>query len=365
MKIVEIIELLENISPTAYQESYDNAGLLLGDAGWDCTGILCSLDTTEAVIEEARLKNCNLIVAHHPVIFNGLKKINGKNYVEKAVIKAIKHDIAVYATHTNLDNMIDGVNKVMADKLGLQQQKILQPKAGTWMKLNCFVPREHEEALKQAIFDAGAGEIGAYSACSFSAEGTGQFKIPDTANPFIGKPGDLQHIPEIKVEIVFPAYLQRKIVTALKAVHPYEEPAYDLITLSNENESIGSGIIAELPEPLPTEEFLRHIKAAFGLQAIKHTAIHTDRIRKVALCGGSGSFLIKKAIAAGADLYITSDVKYHEFFDAEGRMIIADIGHWESEQFTVDLLIEILQANFPTFAVLKSGVRTNPVYFFL
>jgi len=364
MKISEIINVLEGVAPASYQESYDNAGLLTGNAAWECTGIICSLDATELVILEAKANGCNLVVAHHPIIFGGLKKITGKNYVEKTVIAAIKNDIAIYAIHTNLDNVLQGVNNKIADKLGLINRKILAPKAGQLMKLYTFVPLAQAENVRAAIFEAGGGYIGNYSEVSFNATGTGTFKANENAQPFVGESGLRHEENEIKIEVIFPVYLQNKIVQALIKAHPYEEVAYDLVALSNEHQQVGSGLIGELPEPHDEEMFLGQVKQAFGLSVIRHTVLLGKQIKTVALCGGAGSFLTAKAVAAGADFYITADVKYHEFFDANNRLVIADIGHWESEQFTTDLLFDILKTKFPTFAVLKSGVRTNPVFYY-
>jgi len=363
--INEIIRAIEKFAPTAYQETYDNCGLITGNAEWNCNGVLCTLDATEEIVMEAKQKNCNLIVAHHPIIFGGLKKINGNNYVEKAVIASIKNDIAIYAVHTNLDNVITGVNDKMAEALGLINKKILLPKQNQLTKLYTFVPIEHIEKIKTAVFNVGGGNIGNYSECSFSVEGMGTFKASDGTNPFVGEIGKQHSEKELKIEIIFPSYLQSKIVNALIAAHPYEEVAYDLIPLANTYEQVGSGLIGELIEPLEEKNFLAKIKSAFGLEAIKHTQLLKKKVKKVAICGGAGSFLISKALAAKADFYITSDVKYHEFFDANNRMVIADIGHWESEQFTPDLIITVLRSNFPTFAVLKSETRTNPVQYFI
>lgn len=365
MKIAEIIEKIEKIYPTTYQESYDNCGLIIGNNNLICTGILCSLDVTEEVISEAKTKGCNLVMAHHPIIFKGLKKINGENYVENAVIAAIKNDIAVYAIHTNFDNVIDGVNNKIANVLKLINRKILLPKTNGLMKLFTFAPVEFGEKIKSALFNAGGGNIGNYSECSFSAEGTGNFKAGKNTNPFVGDIGKRHDEKELKIEIIFPTYLQNKMVETLLLVHPYEEVAYDLVTLSNQFNKVGSGLIAELPEPMDEGNFLAEIKTAFGLQVIKHTKLLNKKVKKVAICGGAGSFLINNAMQAKADFYITSDVKYHEFFDANAKMVIADIGHWESEQFTPNLLVGILKSNFPTFAVLKSEVGTNPVHYFM
>jgi dinuclear metal center YbgI/SA1388 family protein len=364
MKLNEIIETLEKISPTANKEQYDNCGLIIGNKNIICSGIICALDVTEDVVLEAKKKNCNVIIAHHPIIFNGLKKINGDNYVEKAIIAAIKNDIAIYAIHTNLDNMIYGVNSTIADRLGLINRTVLAPKANLLTKLFTFVPVNHAEKIKNALFEAGAGNIGNYSECSFSVEGKGTFNAGENTNPFVGKTGSRHIEKELKIEVVFPAYLQKKIVAALLAAHPYEEVAYDLVALSNSYETVGSGLLGDLPQAVDETIFLAQIKAAFALHAIKHTGLTGKKVKKVAVCGGAGSFLIKNAVAAGADFYVTADVKYHEFFDAEGKLVIADIGHWESEQFTPDLLIGVLKANFPTFAVLKSEVNTNPVKYF-
>lgn len=365
MQIIDIIRELEKKAPLSLQESYDNAGLLTGSHDWECKGILCTLDATEAVILEARDRGCNLVVAHHPIIFGGLKKLNGKDYVEKTVIAAIKNDIAIYAIHTNLDNVPDGVNHQIADRLGLQNRKILAPKAGLLMKLYTFVPHAQANQVRDALFAAGAGQIGEYSETSFNAEGTGTFKGSEKTNPFAGEPGKRHEEKEVKIEVILPAYLRQSVVKALWEAHPYEEVAYDLVSLSNDNQRVGSGLLGELPEALDETGFLHMLMTSFELKLIKHTPLLGKKIKKVAVCGGSGSFLSGKALAAGADVYITSDIKYHEFFDANDRILLADIGHWESEQFTTDLLVDILQAKFPTFAVLKSGVKTNPVHYFL
>ncbi|WP_205509254.1 Nif3-like dinuclear metal center hexameric protein [Longitalea arenae] len=365
MKIADIIALLESIAPPSLQESYDNAGLLTGDAGWTCSGALCTLDATEEVILEAVQRGCNLVVAHHPIIFGGLKKITGKNYVEKTIITAIKNDIAIYAIHTNLDNVISGVNGMMADKLGLVYRKILAPREATLKKLYTFVPPAQLEDVRSALFEAGAGHIGNYNECSFGVTGTGTFKGGEGTNPFVGQPGERHYEQEEKIEVIFPAYLQTALVRALRTAHPYEEVAYDIVNLANTHAGIGSGLIGELPEALPEMAFLKQVKQAFGLPLIRHTALRGRPVKKIALCGGAGSFLVSKALAAGADVYITGDMKYHEFFDANGRLIIADIGHFESEQFTIDLLAGILQEKFPTFAVLKTALKTNPVHYFV
>lgn len=365
MKIKDIIELLDNLAPLSYQESYDNSGLITGNPSFECTGVLCTLDATEQVILEAKQKDCNIVVAHHPIIFTGLKKITGKSYVERAIITAIKNDIAIYAIHTNLDNLLAGVNGKMADKLGLENRKVLLNKQNNLMKLIVFVPVKDAEKVREAIFTAGGGNIGKYSECSFNIKGTGTFKPGEGTNPYAGQVGKREITEEERIEVIFPVYLKEKLVSAMTEAHPYEEVAYDLIVLNNYFEEVGSGLVGELPKAMEEIEFLQLVKQQFNLQVIRYTPLLQKKVKKVALCGGAGSFLIKNALSAEADVYISSDIKYHEFFDAENRMVIADIGHWESEQFTVDLLHDVLQAKFPTFAVLKSKVKTNPVHYFI
>jgi dinuclear metal center YbgI/SA1388 family protein len=365
MKIDKIISYLEMVAPPVYQEHYDNAGLITGNADLSCNGIIISLDATEEVVNEALKKNCNLIIAHHPIVFSGLKKINGKNYVEKTIIAAIKNDIAIYAIHTNLDNVIDGVSGRMAKLLGLENIRILSQKENTLKKLFTFAPVDKAAQVRNAIFDAGAGDIGNYSECSFNAEGTGTFKAREGADPFVGKVGEQHQEKETKIEVIFPAYLEQSIIQAMIKAHPYEQVAYDVVILSNTHQCVGSGIIGELTRAANEKDFLDHLKKVFYVPVIRHTALLDKPVKKIALCGGAGSFLISAALAAAADIFITADIKYHEFFDANSRMIIADIGHFESEQFTINLLHELLEQKFPNFAVLKTETNTNPVKYFL
>jgi dinuclear metal center YbgI/SA1388 family protein len=364
MKIADIISHLESIAHPSLQEHYDNAGLIAGSSSWECTGIIVSLDATEAVIKEAVEKKCNMVVAHHPIVFGGLKKINGSNYVEKTIIAAIKHDIAIYAIHTNLDNISHGVNGMIASRLGLTNSSVLAPKAGVLKKLFTFVPQQQAEQVRDAIFAAGGGHIGNYSQCSFNTAGTGTFKGSEGTQPFVGERGKQHQEPEIKVEVIFPGWLEKKLITAMVTAHPYEEVAYDVVSLANNHPGVGSGLIGELSEPMDETSFLRRVQQVFDVPVVRHTPLPGRPVRRVAICGGAGSFLISKALAAGADAYITADVKYHEFFDANGGMLLADVGHYESEQFTIDLLATVLQEKFPTFATLKTNVRTNPVHYF-
>jgi dinuclear metal center YbgI/SA1388 family protein len=365
MQIHQIIQVLEQWAPLAYQEDYDNCGLLVGDRSMACSGVLISLDVTEAVLEEAISKKANLIVAHHPLIFGGIKQITGKNLIDRIVIKAIKHDIAIYAIHTNLDNVSDGVNKALAERLGLQKTQILLPKRNQLSKLFSFVPASHKEAVLDALFMAGAGQIGQYGECSFSVAGSGSFLPGEGTNPYIGTIGKRQVEPEDKIEVVFPSHLSNTIIKALKESHPYEETAYDIIRLDNEYQMVGSGMIGNLSEPADEADFFRLIQKITGTPVIRHSPLLGKKIQKVAICGGAGVFLIQRAKLLGADILVTADIKYHDFFEPDGRMVLADIGHWESEQFTIDLIYAFLTEKFPTFAVLKTEVKTNPVGYFI
>lgn len=364
MQIKEVIQKLEELAPRVYQESYDNSGVITGNTALDLTGVLVCLDSTEAVIEEAIEKKCNLVVAHHPIVFSGMKSLTGKTYVERTVIAAIKNDIVIYAIHTNLDNVADGVNKKIGDLIGVAEKKALLPKKNVLKKLVTYVPVEHSEGLREALFNAGAGKIGNYSNCSFNTTGLGTFKAESGSTPYVGTVGDLHKESEEKVEVVCSTGHLPQVISALLQYHPYEEVAYEIYDLNNTHHSIGSGMVGDLPAPMYTSTFLDRLKEKFDLKVIRHTSIHTQEVQRIAWCGGSGSFLLQQARREKADIFITGDFKYHEFFDTENDIIIADIGHYESEQFTVELLGDFLKENFPKFAVHLTDVNTNPVKYY-
>ena len=365
MKIRDITKVLEDFAPLAFQESYDNSGLLIGNKENTVTSALLCLDVTEAVLEEAMAKSCNLIIAHHPLIFSGVKKLNGSNYVERIIIKAIKNDIAIYACHTNLDHVKAGVNLKICQKLGIVNTKILSPKAGLFRKLVTFIPHSHHQQVKTALFDAGAGHIGEYSNCSFSSAGNGTFKASINANPYVGQL-DVEHQEsEIKLETVYPVYAESNVIQALKIAHPYEEVAYDVFDLENRFSSVGSGMIGELEEEMNADDFLVHLKKQMKADCVRYTKPLGSKVKKIAVCGGSGSFLLKEAINAGADVFVTADFKYHQFFDSDNQILIADIGHYETEQFTSEIFYEIISKKFPTFAVRFSEINTNPINYLI
>jgi dinuclear metal center YbgI/SA1388 family protein len=360
----DITSFLEDLAPFSLQESYDNSGLLMGDPEWEVSGILVALDVTEAVVLEAIAEHCNVIVAHHPFIFQGIKKVDNANWVHRVLRKAIQHDIAIIAIHTNLDNVLDGVNGKIASMIALTQTRVLAPRQEMLSKMVVFVPEKHHESVRDAIFEAGAGAIGNYDECSFSSQGKGSFRAKRGASPFVGEIDKLHIENETRLEVVFPSSIKNRIVSAMKKAHPYEEVAYDLYKLENTFDKIGAGLIGELKEELDEESFLQLLVKKFQLKGLRHSPLPGRKIRKVALCGGSGSFLLNKAIQSGADVYVTADLKYHDFFDAEGKILFVDIGHFESEQFTIDLLREHLLQKFPTFAVRKTKNSTNPVHYY-
>ena len=363
MLLKEIISALEELAPPGLQESYDNSGLLVGEPGQTVNGVLFCLDSTEAIIDEAVAKGCNLVVAHHPIIFSGLKRITGKNYIERTVIKAIRNNIAIYAIHTNLDNVQHGVNKKIAEKLGLSDLRVLSPKANELLKLEVFVPVVHAEAIRRAVFDAGGGYIGNYDECSFATGGDGTFRPLHGANPTLGEMGERHTEKEFNLSFLVPKWLKARVHAAMVKAHPYEEVAHQWIALQNTHQEVGSGMVGELAEPLEVGEFLKRIKSDMRVSMVRHTKLLSTHVKRIAVCGGSGSFLLHDAISAGADVFVTADFKYHQFFDADNRIVIADIGHFESEQFTIELLGDWFKQKFPTFASHLTAIETNPVFY--
>ncbi|HBX50489.1 MAG: Nif3-like dinuclear metal center hexameric protein [Bacteroidetes bacterium RIFOXYA12_FULL_35_11] len=361
MKIKEITKLFESVAPLSYQESYDNCGLQIGNPDAEIKAVLLTIDVTEEVVDEAISIGANLIIAHHPLIFAPLKKITGANYVERSILKAIKNDIAIYAAHTNFDSITGGVNSKICEKLELKNCSILSPVSGELKKLVFFVPVDYAQKVREAIFTAGAGQIGNYDMCSFNIEGNGTFRAGAGAEPFTGKIGMLHSEAETRVETIFPKAIQGAVLNALLHSHPYEEVAYDIYPLDNKYKKIGMGMIGKLEQETDTRVFLEKLKNVFLIKSLKHSAIHKKTINKIAVCGGSGSFLIKQAISANADIFITGDVKYHNFFDAENKIIIVDAGHFETEQFTKEIFYDLLIKNFNTFAVHFSEKNINPI----
>ena len=364
MRVNEIIGALNQWAPPAYQESYDNSRLITGSPDQEVRAIIISLDCTEEVVQEAIDKKANLIISHHPIVFSGLKSLTGKNYVERTVIKAIKNDIAIFSIHTNLDNVNSGVNKKISEIIGLESLQTLAPKSGILSKLVTFVPHNDADRVLDSLYKAGLGQIGNYDECSFQLKGTGNFRPNEKANPAIGSANKREFVDETRIEGIFPSHLKGKIISALKKSHPYEEVAYYLTTLENENSEVGSGMIGELKEAMSAEVFMQHLKKQFNLKIIRHTAFHKKEVKKIAVCGGAGSFLLGHAKSAGADVFITGDFKYHEFFDAEEKIIIADIGHYESEVFTKELICDFLKEKFANIALNLSEVDTNPIKYF-
>ncbi len=364
MKIKDIIQDLETWAPRRYQESYDNSGLLVGDSEVEVSGVMVCLDVTEDILSEAKSKNCNLIVAHHPIIFKGLKKLTGGHYTERIVIQAIQNDLAIYAIHTNLDNQYQGVNQMIGQKLGLNNLEILRPMKDRLKKLATYVPHAHTERVMNAMFEAGAGEIGDYGECSFRWKGKGTFKAKEGSSPFVGEIGERHSEEEDRVEVIFPEHLASRITQAMKQAHPYEEVAFEIYKLDQAHEKLGAGMIGELENPMKEEAFFSMVKEKMEVQVIRHTGFLGKPIQKIAFCGGSGFFLLEDAKASGAQVYITSDVKYHEFMEADQDLILMDIGHFESEHFTSLWIRDYLAQKFHTFAVLLADQERNPINYF-
>lgn len=361
MRIKDIIQIIEQLAPIPLQEDYDNSGVQVGDVSREAEGALLCIDVTENVVEEAISLGCNLIIAHHPLVFRAVKKITGQNYIERCLIKAIKNDIVVYAAHTNLDNATGGVNYRLAQMLGLQNVRILSPKPDSLLKLVTFVPDSHADNVRNALFKAGAGNIGDYDSCSYNISGEGSFRANENANPFVGKTGEIHFEKEIRIETILPKFKQDEVLRALLAVHPYEEPAYDFYPLANSWEQAGSGIVGSLAEPMSEQEFLYLLKDVFQLSTIQHTKMQNKEIRDVAICGGSGAFLIPNAIGYGADAFVTGEARYNDFYDVEDRILLAVVGHYESEICTKDIFYDVISKKYSNFALHKSAFDSNPV----
>ncbi len=361
MFVKDIISFFEEIAPFSYQESYDNSGLQIGSPDKKIQGILITLDVTEEIIDEAIKRKTDLIISHHPVIFGGIKKITGSNMAERVIMKAIKNDIAILSVHTNIDAVFHGVNSMICDKLVLKNRSVLEPAQEKLLKLVFFVPEADADRVRQAVFQAGAGVIGEYDQCSYNLNGKGSFRASENTNPYAGDKHKLHFEPETRIETILPVNLKHKVISALISSHPYEEVAYDIYPLKNEYDMAGMGMIGEFEEEMEEYEFLNSLKSVFNAGCIRYTRLLNKAVKKVAVCGGSGSFLLKNAIRKGADAFISGDFKYHQFFESENEILIADIGHYESEQFTKELFYEVLTKKFPKFAVYLSEVNTNPI----
>lgn len=361
MRIRELLQTIEQTAPLPLQESFDNSGVQVGDTNQETKGVLLCIDVTENVILEAVSLNCNLVVSHHPIAFRSFKSLTGKNYVERAMILAIKHDIVLYAAHTNLDNALPGINSRLAEMLNLQNVRVLSPLKDSLLKLVTFVPTAYADTIRNALFNAGAGHIGNYDSCSYNLDGKGTFRASEDASPFCGEIGQVHTEEEVRIETILPKFKQKEVLRALIAVHPYEEPAFDLYPVSNEWNNAGSGVVGTLQDEMDEEEFLYLLKDTFRLTTLQHSPFRGIPVRDVAICGGSGAFLIPKAMSYGADVFITGEAKYNDFYDVEDKLLLATIGHYESEICSKDVFFDILSKKYPTFAIHKSGFDINPV----
>ncbi len=361
MKLSDLCSWLDSAVPLSFQEGYDNSGLQVGQPGKEVTSGLLTLDVTDDVIDEAIHYGCDIVISHHPLIFSGIKKVNDQHPAGRILVKAIKSDIAVYSSHTNLDMLNDGVSRKMALKLGLRNVKVLQPLNNRLLKLVTFVPEDHLGKVREAVFNAGAGFIGNYDRCGFTVSGTGSFRAGEGTNPFAGEKGKMHLEKEARFETVFFSHLREKIIDALLGSHPYEEVAYDLYQLQNDNIDFGLGCTGELEEPLSEKGFLDLVSSVFNAFGTRYSALTGRMIRKVALCGGAGASLLNKALSAKADAFVTGDIKYHTWFEADKRILLADCGHFETEKFSTEILYDLIIKKFPKFALRFSETNTNPI----
>lgn len=364
MKIKEIVDALERFAPLPLQDDFDNAGLQIGLTEVEATGALLCLDVTEAVVDEAILLGCNLIISHHPLLFHPLKSITGKDYIQRCILKAIKNEVAIYSSHTNLDNTANGVNYKMAEKIGLKNVRILSPMDKSLLKLVTFVPVKQADRVRGALFEAGCGHIGNYDACSYNLQGELSFHALEGTHAFCGKVEEYYLEQEIRIETILPVFLKLKVQQTLMAVHPYEEPVFDFYPLDNTWAQIGAGIVGKLSRPMLGQSFLKRIKKVFEVASVRYTELSEKKISKVAFCGGSGSFLIAEAIRSGADVFITGEIKYHEFFGHENEITLIEIGHYESEQYTKELFRDIIACECPSVQTFISKINTNPIKYF-
>lgn len=363
MKARDIISTIEELAAVQLQESFDNSGLLIGSGEEEVTGVLICLDVTMPVIDEAIEKGFNMIVSHHPMIFNAIKRINMSNVKDEMIVKAIKNDIVIYAAHTNIDSSMPGVSSVLGKALGLTNISILHPKSDFLCKILVYVPNNHADIVRKAIFNSGGGCIGNYDSCSFNSEGVGTFRGNSESNPFVGRKNELHQEPETRIEFMIPRYMQNKVLRAITEAHPYEEPAFDIIPLNNKLMNKGLGVVGDLIEPMSEIEFLDMVKATINLKALRHSKIRGRMIKRVALCGGSGSSFIRDAITANADIYLTAELKHNEFLDYQDNIVIADIGHYESECLIKNLIRDILLKKNSNFAIRISEAEDNPVFY--
>ena len=364
MKLKDLTSYLDSVVPLSFQESYDNSGLQVGTPENEIFSAMISLDVTEEVVDEAIANNCNLVISHHPLIFNGIKSLTGRSFTERTIFKAVKSDIAIYSAHTNLDIFNNGVSWKMAEKMGIEDITVLSPSQNKLLKLVTYIPVSHLETVRNAIFEAGAGIIGNYDQCGFTTGGAGSFRANDNAKPFVGEKGKIHFEDEIRFETILFTHIREKVVMALLDAHPYEEVAYDLYALENSNVEIGLGCIGKLAEPVSEDDFLKLVNSALGARGIRYSRLTGKKIWKVALCGGSGISMLNMAINSGADAYVTADIRYHDFFKSENKLLLVDAGHFETEKFSREILKDLIIKKFPKFAVRFSETNTNPINYF-
>jgi dinuclear metal center YbgI/SA1388 family protein len=366
MKCDNIIKIIEDWAPKSIAWEKDNVGLQVGSLRREVKNILLCLDVNEKVIDEASKKNCNLIISHHPLLFRSLKKIDiERDQKSKILEKLIKKDITLYSAHTNLDFTKDGVSFQLADKLGLSNQRFLLNKSSNLNKLIVFVPVDNADKVAEAMHSAGAGIIGEYSHCSFRTIGMGTFKGSNKSKPSMGVKGKLNKVSEVKIEVLVNSFDLHKVISSMKKIHPYEEVAFDVYPMVNENFNYGMGVIGDLKKELTAKEFLTYVSKSLRINNFRFNKGSKFRIKKVAVCGGSGSDLLETAIKSKADAFVTADVKYHTFQDAEDEILLIDAGHYETEIHSLNAIKNRIENSLKDkVKVYKFSGTTNPIVFY-
>jgi len=359
----EIIKILETWAPREISLERDNPGLQVGSGKNIVKNILLSLELTMDVINESIAKECNLIITHHPLIFHPVKSLDFQRDKNSMLIeKLIKNDLTLFSAHTNLDFTKNGVSFELAKMLGLKGIDFLVNLSANQYKISVFVPGDHVEEVADAIFNAGGGIIGEYSRCSFRTGGTGTFFGSNKTTPFLGEKGKQEQVSEIKLEAIADSWKLGGIISAVINAHPYEEPAYDIYPLKNKNINYGMGAVGELDKQLGREEFLKYVSEKLKAKCLKYTSGKSESIKKIAVCGGAGTELLKEAVQSGADAFVTADVKYHTFHDAQGKILLVDAGHYETEIHVLNQIEkELSTAAENNFKIFKYSGSTNPV----
>lgn len=370
--VKNIESTLSQLAPAMLKMDYDNVGLQVGDSSSKVKKILVSLNITSEVAEEAVKKKCDLIVSHHPLIFRPLKNIRAGEGNSDIIIKLVRNNISYIACHTNFDSVKQGVSFLLAEKIGLKNPKVLvtskEIRKSSYIenyKLTVYVPKTHLFLLKKALAEAGAATIGEYDFCYFEQEGTGSFRPGIKATPHIGEKEKLSEITEIKLETIVPVRTVSSVIKALLQTHPYEEPAYDLYKLENDFQNYGLGAIGDLEKEVSMNEFLKIVTNKLKIDNVRFSRPeNSKRIKRVAVMGGSGGDMWRKALSQGADAYLTAECDHHTFLDAKGKLFIVEATHQATEQFAVQGLTNYIKSKYANLEVVTSQEDCDPILYY-